>query len=354
MLRCLVLGSPRTELRQAALCGCSLHATVQPASLAGWSPKDTAGGFDGVVVVGDGSRADAAAAYYRTPGRLVLRVSEPAIPAEGQYRVAPDPAWLPVFTRPGPADRLKALQVAAGEPHERKRLQRILVCGENPKDQRHGMSGDACREWSIRALGKCKSLDESEVVWRPDQLDRHNVQGADHYSDPRSESFEEALEGVWLVVVHSSDCGLKALLSGRPVIADYVDEGVRPIYAELSGSFSGFKDVRAPGRDELDDLLARIAYTQWTLTEIATGQPFVPFLVSEPEPAPPAPAEDFSKIKGIGEASAEKIAAAGFRTFGELCEADTERLEKIGLARPAYAALLGFVGREKDGTQAHG
>lgn len=346
MDRCLVLGSPRTALREAVLAGCGRHIPVQPASLAVWSTRDAARGFDCIVVVGEGSRAEDAASYYRGPERLVLTVGAPILEAERQYRLAPDPGWLLAFKR---HDRRESLGVAAGPPHERKRLQRILVCGEKPLDPGHGLSGDGCRAWAANAIGKCKSLDDSDVTWRPHPLDVYNVTRADHYSDPLTESFEEALEGVWLVVVHSSTCGLEALLAGRPVIADYKSERVRPVYAELCGSFSRFKDVTAPSPDDLNELLARIADTQWTVEEIATGKPFEPFLVKEPEPEPVAGPVHFEIIKGIGPSSADKIVAAGFRTFEALCDADEDAVARIDLSKSAEKSLLEFIGAEAVG-----
>ena len=244
--------------------------------------------------------------------------------------MAPE-AWLPAS---GDSGRLEALGITLRE-HKRAKGQSILVVADAPR------SGG--RAWAEAAVGKCKSLDKSEVVWRPHPLDVYQITGADGYSDPREESLEDAMVGCWLVVVYSSTCGLDALLAGKPILADGP-----AVYSELAGSFSDWKSLGPPDPAKLRTLLERIASTQWTVDEIATGEPFAPFLAPAPEPEEMPEPDDFSSIPGIGPRAAAAIVEGGISTFGELCDVDQERIDALELSKPAAKALAAYRGETSE------
>ncbi len=315
----------------------------------GWSKRQARMDFDSIVLIGTRGQCGEAGKFYAAAGFEVLLIDQPHLGrgAEQQYRISPvDHAWLPAHA---PEDRLELLErsgvIELSEPVKRTKGQKILVCGQRDGDPTHGMSRSAFRQWAESAVAKCKSLDDSKVVWRPHPYDVYPIAGADGYSDPRKESLEVAMAGCWLVVVYTSNCGLKALLAGKPVLADG-----EAVYAGLglTGTFSKWSKLRPPDAAKLRTLLARLAYTQWTAAEIATGDPFRPFLEPQPEPEVEPEPDDFTTIKGIGQASARAIVASGIMTFGKLCDLDQKDADTLGLSQPASTALRKYLGETSE------
>lgn len=356
-----LFGNDRDPFTDAAQQGLAAVEAVQVVRQipSGWSTRQARVDFDAVVLIGNRGRCGEAGKFYRDRGLKVLMVDQPHLGRGSepqQYRVSlADHSWLPGA---GSLDRLEALEVsgavAVSDPHQRSKGQKILVCGQRRGDRTHGMSNSAFRAWAEAAIGKCKSLDDSKVIWRPHPLDVYQVVGADLYSDPRNETLDQAMADVWMVVVYSSNAGLQALMAGKRVVSDYyVNEGSqtatgKPVYAELCGRFSRWKDVKAPKPDELRSLLARIAYAQWTAEEIATGDPFRPFLEAQPEPEAEPEPDDFTAIKNIGPSSHRSIVASGIKTFEELCALDPKDADTLGLSQTGEAAIRRYLGETSE------
>jgi hypothetical protein len=79
----------------------------------------------------------------------------------------------------------------------------------------------------------------------------------------------EAIEAARLVCVYSSTAGLEALIAGCPVVA-----WGPSCYRELCAKPGEIAEAEHPGVEAVEGLLERIAYTQWSLDELATGEPF--------------------------------------------------------------------------------
>lgn len=261
-----------------------------------WSASQALREVDGAVICGNRGPAGEAARYYQSIGKPVALLDFPHLGRPNelgtepiQWRVTPpDHAWLPEFAGPAPTDRLEKLGLAIQAPRKRVKGQAVLILGQRSGDPTHNLDRAGFQAWAEAVLAVTRSLTDSKILWRPHPNDVWDIRGADGMSDPRQESLEEALDRSWLVVTHSSNAGLKALLSGLPVIA----EG-GPVYAPLCGSFARFMHASSPPeQDQVTELLARIAYTQWTEAEIADGTPLLRLLSpAEAEPiavAPPA------------------------------------------------------------------
>lgn len=310
-----LFGYPGDPLRQAAESGLrALGHHVVGQVPGAWSEGTAFRDLDAVVVCGLRGPCGAASRFYAKLGVPVVLVDYPHLGrGKGHWRISPpDLAHLPEFPGKAPRDRLEALGI---EPQERKRVkgQHVLVLGQRGGDPTHGMSRGEMQAWAEESVQKLRSLTDSKVVWRPHPTEVYEIAGADGFSDPREETIHQAFEGAWLVVTHSSAGGLEALIAGLPVIATG-----EPPHKGLTHDFSGFKNIAPPAPDELEDLLARVAYTQWSEAEIATGEPFAALL---PDPdAVPRTAEASAEIKalmkleGIGEATAERLHSAGITT----------------------------------------
>lgn len=97
--------------------------------------------------------------------------------------------------------------------------------------------------------------------------------------DPRAPTLEHDLAGAKFCVVWSSTSGVKALVRGIPVLYDaphwVCENAAVPLRAWSSGTFE------VPFPDLLTELRQRaledMAWAQWTVDELASGEPFVLF-----------------------------------------------------------------------------
>ena len=214
-------------------------------------------GFGLVVVAGEHSGRRVAEAY-REAGVTVLtldwgyinRVNSPAEHKSGHWQVGVGGLnRIPAFECP--SDRFDALGVdlveRGGDPDGY-----VLVCGQVPGDAAHGLGYNGYAAWLRDVLSRY-----------PDAVYRPHPAGAPLYSHPVTHEgpLADALRGARLVVTYNSNVGHDALLAGVPVIA----EG-RSAYKELEGEELPCMDVRRA-------YFSRAAYGQWTVAEMATGEP---------------------------------------------------------------------------------
>ncbi|KAF1711066.1 hypothetical protein CSC70_03825 [Pseudoxanthomonas kalamensis DSM 18571] len=154
---------------------------------------------------------------------------------------------IPSFECPG--DRFDALGVklmpakAGGRP---------LVLGQHVGDPSHGYTECGMAAW---AQSKC---DEHGAVFRPHPHSPGVKVDADQSVGPLA----DALSAASVVYTLCSTGGLEAMIAGVPAVADLPD---RACWGELSGP-------ALPSRAALRALCARIAYGQWTLDEMRSGQ----------------------------------------------------------------------------------
>lgn len=343
-MRIGLFGYPGDSLREAAESGLRALGHQIVGQIPGaWAASTALRDLGAVVVCGfRGACREAARFYGAQEGVEVILIDLPHLLREdeaGYRRVTPpDLSYLPEFDGKAPRDRLKALGI---KPQTRKRVkgQHVLILGQRGGDPTHGMSRREIQAWAERSIETLRSLTDSKIVWRPHPLEVFPVHAADGYSDPGKESLEEAFDGSWLVVTHSSSAGLKALIAGFPVIATG-----EPPYKDLTYDFGEFKNLAPPDAEALEDLLARVAYTQWSEAEIATGEPFADLLPDEGSvPRTKSESEEIEalvKIEGIGEKTGERLFAAGI-TSRRLWDHDVTEAEvmAVGLGQAQESAV---------------
>lgn len=130
-----------------------------------------------------------------------------------------------------------------------------LIAAQRPHDASHGLSADGYATW----------LDAQDGKVRPHPLE----------STPDN-SLADDLAGAKLVRTLCSTTGLDALLAGVPAVAELPD---RAVWGELSGE-------TLPSMTDRIALFSRIAYAQWTLDEIASGEAIKFTLDPQPLSAP--------------------------------------------------------------------
>lgn len=276
--RVLILANPADRFSESVEDGVRrLGFDVQREAAHCWMSTQATTKVRAVVACGTHGLYSEIGAYYRKAGIAFAAVDRPYLNAPGQVRVAPSRTWLPEFDGPVPLDRLESLGI---ETSERRRVknQCVLILGQRTGGEAHGMNRGPFEMWAQSVVERVKSLSDSRVVWRPHPADVWPVEGAP-LSDPRERSLADDLAEAWLVVTYNSDAAIEALIAGLPVVA----EGPA-VYSEISGSLSSFGKIAAPPAGHLREVLARIAYSQWTAEEIVSGLPLRSALFGEPLP----------------------------------------------------------------------
>lgn len=89
------------------------------------------------------------------------------------------------------------------------------------------------------------------------------------FSGP-DEQFATALAQCHAVVTHGSNGAAEALAAGVPVIM-LSEEGVSPVWPLCSHNMADVLDLKLPGANERERILAAMGWTQFSITEMATG-----------------------------------------------------------------------------------
>jgi len=169
------------------------------------------------------------------------------------------------------AAKVEAQAVADAENEAENEAGYVLVIGQMPHDSSHGMDVPGLVEWSQGVFASAReALPGVEVVWRRHPISASVVpKGHDRNSDPNKESIAQALAGARLVCVYSSTVGLEALIAGKPVVS-----WGPSCYQELTSWPKELATAGPASKAEVEALLERIAYTQWGLDELASGEAF--------------------------------------------------------------------------------
>ncbi|MEI2416210.1 hypothetical protein V8Z80_08500 [Orrella sp. JC864] len=177
------------------------------------------------------------------------RVNDPSEAAAGYFQVGlAGLNRVPAFACP--PDRFDALGLEVveqgGDPQGY-----VLVCGQVPGDAAHGLDAEALQSWLAEQLGA-----RAGAVYRPHPRGGVDLPGVESDRRPLAES----LAGARLVVAYNSNVGHDALLAGVPVVC-----GPGAAYEDLAGE-------QLPSIEDRRAYFARLAYGQWTLEEMRSGQ----------------------------------------------------------------------------------
>jgi capsule polysaccharide export protein KpsC/LpsZ len=157
----------------------------------------------------------------------------------------------------------------------------VLVAGQVPDDSSHYLTASDLREWAARAVADVREqIPGAEVVWRPHPVTRHakemhSIRGAGRVQMPQDVPASEALREARLLVTYSSTLGFEALLAGCPVVC-YGET----FYRHLAFGPDEMRSAKAPSTKDCESLLERVAYTQWSIDEMSSGEAFA-FAIGE-------------------------------------------------------------------------
>jgi hypothetical protein len=88
-----------------------------------------------------------------------------------------------------------------------------------------------------------------------------------HPGPDKTEPYD-ALRGAWAAVTWGSGAGIKALSVGVPVFHEF------PSWIGAPAARLGIEDIEKPWLGDRLPMFQRLAWAQWTLAEIASGEAF--------------------------------------------------------------------------------
>lgn len=141
----------------------------------------------------------------------------------------------------------------------------VLVAGMGDKGAR--AEGFAPEQWERDAIARLRENTDRPIIYRPKPSwkEAKPIEGVGY--SPRTETIEAALKDCHAVVTHHSNAAVDGLVDGVPV---FCWDGVAAPMALQS-----LKQIEQPHRpDGRDEWLAAIAWTQFTLDEMAEGLPW--------------------------------------------------------------------------------
>lgn len=137
----------------------------------------------------------------------------------------------------------------------------VLLAGMSAKSAK--TRGYGPQEWEMAAIERISAVTSRPIIYRPKPSwgDANPIPGT--IFSPPGQPVEAVLRDCWAVVTLHSNVAVDALLAGVPV---NVWEGVA---ADFSTPLAEIEAPRMP--DGRDQLLADIAWCQWTPAEMASG-----------------------------------------------------------------------------------
>lgn len=261
----VVYGKPRQRECSAVAEGLSaLGAAVRWHGIGYFDESDV---FDVDVAVTFGQRlwSGGIAEAYRKRGVPVLTIDLPPIRV-GELGNEQRSLWLDrvnwIPDEALPTDRFERLGL--GVPTRRYGTG-VLLCGQVSDDAAHGMDAVDLRQWAQTTADAIGEFDS--VTWRPHPHDKFQLDGFP--MQVPTIPFHEVLERKWwAVATYNSTCGVEALLSGLPVFCSQSS-----FYGEIANtSLAALSEPHFPDPATAESFFSRLAYTQWTFDELASGE----------------------------------------------------------------------------------
>lgn len=150
--------------------------------------------------------------------------------------------WVPPFKCP--SDRFDALNITLKSPRDGEV---IIVCGQHAGDPSHGMDSKGISDWATKAIQEMKVYG-MPVLWRP-HPDSPDVKATGHDGLSRGEMDWSKVHAIRCI---NSNIGHEAII-----------EGVK-VYADDTAPYAGIEDRY--------EYFCRLAYAQWTLDEMRSGE----------------------------------------------------------------------------------
>lgn len=147
----------------------------------------------------------------------------------------------------------------------------IIVAGMSDKSAR--VNGFGAEEWERWAVNELKKHTDRPIWYRPKPSWPRARPIAGTTFNKAGLDVRPHLKNCWAVVTHHSNAAVDAIAEGIPT---YCEEGVASVMS--MPSLSAIENPPEP--DDREGFLADVAYTQWSVAEMATGKAWR-YLVNE-------------------------------------------------------------------------
>lgn len=111
------------------------------------------------------------------------------------------------------------------------------------------------RDWPAKIVGRLKQVTDRPIRVRP------------HPGKARTDPYDD-LRGAWAAVTWASGAGIKSLICGIPVFHEM------PTWIGGPASRLGIDDLENPFLGDRLPMFRRLAWSQWSVDEIRSGEPF--------------------------------------------------------------------------------
>lgn len=174
--------------------------------------------------------------------------------------------------------RLQACGVRIGL-HQPKDRPNVMYVGSSQKYCNFHELGDN-NDYARTVVTQLSGYWPHQIIYRPKPSwwakskpterrdDLQHIRGT-RFSGPE-EQFGKVLAQCHAVVTHGSNGAAEALAVGVPVIM-LSGEGVSPVWSLCSHSVADVLDIKLPGANERERILAAMAWSQFSVYEISTG-----------------------------------------------------------------------------------
>lgn len=159
-----------------------------------------------------------------------------------------------------PPDRWNALDVDLKD--FRKGGDHILLCGQVPWDT--AVQHVDYKKWCKEIVQQIKQHTDRPIIFRPHPLAHESISEIEGAETSNKETLKQDLKNCHAVVGFNSNALVEALIEGYPVFA--CDSGA--MTKELSNNL---KEIENPKFFDRQQWANNLAYSQWTLGEMANG-----------------------------------------------------------------------------------
>lgn len=142
----------------------------------------------------------------------------------------------------------------------------VLIAGISAKGAR--FEGFEPMEWERAAIGSIRCVTDRPIIYRPKPTCKEAMPIAGVGYSPPGEMLDVALSKTAVVVSHHSNTNIEAILSG---VCSCTSEGVA--VDQSQADLSRIEDFVK--REDREQWVADIAYTQWNVAEMCAGKPWV-------------------------------------------------------------------------------
>lgn len=170
--------------------------------------------------------------------------------------------WIPEFECP--KDRFNELEIPyPGNKSDKKGF--ILVAGQMPGDAAHEYDAPTLEKLYNTAIEELRAAYPSnKIVWRPHPMAKDALRVTGYDSISQEDEFIDALPGCFFVATINSTSGIEALTAGYPVLC----KG-NAFYVCVASTL--MDNIVYPTKEAYESFFSKLAYAQWTLTEIENG-----------------------------------------------------------------------------------